>query len=358
MAINKQKKVFVGLSGGVDSSLAAALLLEKGYQVVGVYMKNWTENIGNMCCSTDQDAMDARLVAKKLGIPFYVWNFEKDYKEKVMGYFFSEYENGRTPNPDVLCNREIKFKLFLDRALALGADFVATGHYARIKESDGQFQLLKGLDANKDQSYFLCALTQTELAKIIFPIGDYTKTDVRHLAEKYNLHTAAKKDSQGICFVGEINIKEFLKNNIKVTPGKVVDTKGNLLGNHEGLAFYTIGQREGLSMLSNGPWYVVDKNLYTNDLVVSKDANDPLMWRTECLVDSVSWTNKKYDLPLDVEVSVRYRHEPALAKLMTAEQGLLKIIFKNPERAITPGQFAVFYLGEELIASATIVEVL
>lgn len=357
MAINKQKKVFVGLSGGVDSSLAAALLLEKGYQVIGVYMKNWTENIGNMCCSTDQDAMDARLVAKKLSIPFYVWNFEKEYKEKVMGYFFSEYENGRTPNPDVLCNREIKFKMFLDRALALGADFVATGHYARIKEDEGQFHLLKGLDKNKDQSYFLCALTQKELARIIFPVGDYTKPEVRQLAEKYNLHTATKKDSQGICFVGEINIKDFLKNNIKVVPGKVIDTEGNLLGHHEGLAFYTIGQREGLSMLSNGPWYVVDKNLHTNDLVVSKNANDQLLWRIECLVDNVSWVNKEYELPLDLEVSVRYRHEPASAKLIKDEQNKLKIIFNNPERAITPGQFAVFYLGEELIGSGTIIEV-
>lgn len=357
MAINKQKKVFVGLSGGVDSSLAAALLLEKGYQVVGVYMKNWTENIGNMCCSTDQDAMDARLVAKKLGIPFYVWNFEKEYKEKVMGYFFSEYENGRTPNPDVLCNREIKFKMFLDRALALGADFVATGHYARIKEDKGQFHLLKGLDKNKDQSYFLCALTQNELAKIIFPVGDYTKPEVRQLAEKYNLHTATKKDSQGICFVGEINIKDFLKNNIKVVPGKVIDTEGNLLGYHEGLAFYTIGQREGLPMLSNGPWYVVDKNLHNNDLIVSRNANDPLLWRTECLVDNVSWTNKEYEFSLDLEVSVRYRHEPASATIVKDDQNKLRIIFDNPERAITPGQFAVFYLDEELIGSGTIIEV-
>ncbi|MEI6378231.1 MAG: tRNA 2-thiouridine(34) synthase MnmA [Candidatus Falkowbacteria bacterium] len=353
-----KKKVFVGLSGGVDSSLAAALLLDRGFEVIGVYMKNWTQNVGNLCCATDQDAMDARLVAQKLGIKFYIWNFEEEYQAKVMDYFFHEYEAGRTPNPDVMCNREIKFKLFLDRAMGLGADYVATGHYARIREQDDIFHLLKGLDASKDQSYFLCALGQKELSKTLFPIGDYTKLDVRRLAEEQGLHTFGKKDSQGICFVGQVNIKEFLKSKIDPKPGKVIDRDGVYLGDHEGLAFYTIGQREGLTMLSNGPWYVVDKDLLRNRLIVSRDPNDELMWRSQCLVEDVTWTNAPSDLPLACQVSVRYRHEPEAAIVEAAQNDRLKITFSQPQRAITPGQLAVFYQDDELLGCGVIAQVL
>ena len=355
--LNK-KKVFVGLSGGVDSSLAAALLIQRGFEVIGVYMNNWTQNVGNMCCSTDQDAMDARLVAQKLGIKFYIWNFEEEYQAKVMDYFFHEYEAGRTPNPDVMCNREIKFKLFLDRALGLGADYVATGHYARIREEHGVFHLLKGLDPTKDQSYFLCALGQKELSKSLFPVGDYTKKDVRQLAEELGLHTAGKKDSQGICFVGQINIKEFLKSKIEPNPGKVMGREGDYLGEHEGLAFYTIGQREGLTMLSNGPWYVVDKDLLRNRLIVSKDPHDELMWRSSCLVEDITWTAEEQAMPLVCEVSIRYRHDPVSAVIEQAPYGRLKISFQEAQRAITPGQLAVIYQGEELLGSGVIAQVL
>ena len=364
MTVKKKEKVFVGLSGGVDSSVAAALLVEKGYEVVGVFMQNWSADFGG-CCHLERDTADARAVATQLNIPFYVWNFEKEYRDKVLDYFYAEYAAGRTPNPDVMCNREIKFKLFLERALKLGADKIATGHYARIEEASGQFKLLKGVDESKDQSYFLCRLGQRELSRALFPLGDLTKQAVRQKAEELNLPTAAKPDSQGLCFVGEVNIKELLKEKLPIRPGKVVATDGRVLGEHEGVVFYTIGQRKDIGNITGGPYYVVAKNLAANELVVSADPHDPGLWRQTCLINDLSWVNQVMVLPGDCEVVIRYHHAPTKARLEKIDApstslgtGTIKITFAQPERAITPGQLAVIYAGDELKGAGVINQVL
>ena len=351
-----KKKVFVGLSGGVDSSVVAALLVREGYGVVGVFMQNWSQDFGG-CCNLEKDVSDARAVAKKLGIPFYVWNFEKEYQEKVLDYFFAEYKAGRTPNPDVMCNREIKFKLFLDRALKLGADMIATGHYAKIEFDGEHYHLLKGVDPGKDQSYFLCRLTERELAKALFPLGGYKKEEVRKLAHEFNLPTADKKDSQGLCFVGKIDIREFLKTEIKSTPGKIINPEGKVLGEHEGLSFYTLGQRKDIGNLAGGPFYVVDKKLETGELVVSADPNDSLLWREACLINDLSWVGESADLPGKYDVVIRYHHEPTVASLEKTDEGI-KIVFEKSERAITPGQLAVIFKGDELLGAGVIDKVL
>jgi tRNA-specific 2-thiouridylase len=346
-----------GISGGVDSSVAAALLLKKGYEVIGVFMKNWSENVGDFCCSWSEDLEDARRVAQTLGIRFYVWNFEKEYKKQVISYFFNEYKAGRTPNPDVMCNREIKFKLFLEKALRFGADFVATGHYARVKKVSSDFRLLKGKDGNKDQTYFLYTLTQKELQYVLFPIGEYKKPAVRVLAKKFNLPTFAKKDSQGICFIGEVDIKALLQQQIKPKTGQIINTKGEVLGKHEGFPFYTLGQRGGLDVGGKGPYYVVAKNKQKNQIIVSDNPDDPLLWRKECLLVEVSWT-RKIILPEKIEVTIRYRHATETASLKILPKGKARLIFNNPQRAITPGQAAVFYIKDELIGGGVIDEVI
>jgi len=345
-------KVFVGLSGGVDSSVAAALLARQGYEVTGIFMKNWSQDFGG-CCHTARDVADARAVAKQLNIPFYVWNFEREYRERVLEYFFAEYAAGRTPNPDVVCNREIKFKLFLERALKLGADKIATGHYARLAFGDRHCHLLKGADETKDQSYFLCALTERELSRVLFPLGEYRKSQVRRLAREWHLPTAAKPDSQGLCFVGQIDIKEFLKTEIALRPGPIITPDGRVLGQHDGLAFYTLGQRKTIGNLAGGPYFVVDKRPQRNELVVSSDPFDPLLWRQTAIVSQVSWVSDAPKLPGDYEVVIRYHHQPAPARLASAKTGL-KIIFKRAERAITPGQLAAIFQGEELLGSGVI----
>ena len=354
MAKNTTKKrVFVGMSGGVDSSVAALLLVEAGYDVVGVFMQNWSSDFGG-CCNLERDVADARAVADQLKIPFYVWNFEREYRDKVLDYFYSEYEAGRTPNPDVMCNREIKFKLFLDRALKLGADYIATGHYAQITETDGVYHLLKGVDPSKDQSYFLCLLGQKELSHALFPLGAMTKTKVRAIASEHKLLNATKKDSQGLCFVGQVDIRAFLKERLKVKPGKIVDTQGKVLGEHEGVAFYTLGQRKEIGNLPGGPYYVVDKKIESNELVVSANPSEPMLWRQECLIDNLSWVNKIVELPADFEVIIRYHHKPTRAHLTKVGEDKIKIVFAKPERAITPGQLAVICLGEELLGAGII----
>ncbi len=350
-------KVVVGLSGGVDSSVAAALLLKKGYEVVGVFMKNWSEDVGDFCCSWSEDLEDARRVAQTLGISFYVWNFEKEYRQQVIDYFFKEYQAGRTPNPDVMCNREIKFKVFLEKARRFGAEYVATGHYARIKKIGNEYRLLKGKDANKDQTYFLYTLTQFELAHTLFPVGDYTKPRVRFLAKHYKLPTFAKKDSQGICFIGEVDIKELLQQKIKPHPGNIIDTKGNRLGRHDGFAFYTLGQRGGLNVGGKGPYYVVAKDKKKNQIIVSDNPSDPLLWRRECIVGDITWT-RNLVIPKKIDVSIRYRHPTEIATLEKLTTKKYKLVFDQPQRAITPGQAAVFYLKDELIGGGVINEVL
>jgi tRNA-specific 2-thiouridylase len=355
---NLKKKVIVGMSGGVDSSVVAALLKKQGFDVIGVYMKNWSEDFGNYGCTWAEDAEDARKVAQKLGIPFYVWNFEKEYYEKVVEYFLKEYGAGRTPNPDVMCNSEIKFKVFLNKALALGADFVATGHYARIeKDSKGIYHLLKGSDPAKDQSYFLYTLKQEQLAKIMFPVGDLEKSQVRKLALEFDLPNAAKKDSQGICFIGKINVTEFLKEHVKARVGEIVTSTGQTLGQHSGLPFYTIGQREGIGIGGTGPYYVAAKDFLTNKLIVTNDKKDPMLWRSEFTVTELSWTYGEPKYPLQTGVAIRYHHPDYPALLKKQDDDKLRITFDNPQRAITPGQAAVFYNGEELIGGGIIDEV-
>lgn len=368
-----KKTVVVGMSGGVDSSVTAALLKKQGFDVIGVFMKNWSEDFGDFGCTWAEDAEDARKVAKLLDIPFYVWNFEKEYYEKVVEYFLKEYSMGRTPNPDVMCNSEIKFKLFLDKALSLGANFVATGHYARVKRIENsnqkiEYKLLKGVDPAKDQSYFLYTLKQRQLSKILFPIGELKKTEVRELAGQFGLPNAAKKDSQGICFIGKINVREFLKEKIKATAGDVVTSTGQVVGTHQGLPYYTIGQREGMGTGGEGPYYVVNKDFSANKLLVSNDLNDPQLWRREFTLTDVTWTSEQPVLPLQAGVSIRYHHPDYPAKIESAPGGTevqlpsgqesgLKITFDEPQRAITPGQAAVIYQGDELIGGGVIDEV-
>ncbi len=355
-----KKTVVVGMSGGVDSSVTAALLKKAGFNVVGIFMKNWSEDFGNYGCTWAEDSEDARKVAMKLEIPFYVWNFEKEYKEKVVEYFLREYQANRTPNPDVMCNTEIKFKIFLEKALKIGADFVATGHYARVAEIKGQkskaksYKLLKGIDPSKDQSYFLYTLKQEQLAKIIFPIGHLMKSEVRKLAHKFGLPNAEKKDSQGICFIGEIDVREFLKAHLKAKIGDVVTSTGKVLGRHEGLPYYTIGQRGGMRIGGQGPYYVVGKELKTNRLIVTNNQKDALLWKKEFTLTDLSWTSQEPDLPLKTGVTIRYHHPEYPALIESSGNGKLNVKFDQSQRAITVGQAAVIYQGDEVLGGGVI----
>lgn len=357
MTNKRQKTVVVGMSGGVDSSVTAALLKQQGYSVIGVYMKNWSDDFGDYGCTWAQDAEDARKVAQVLEIPFYVWNFEKEYYQHVVEYFLKEYQAGRTPNPDILCNSEIKFKVFLDKALALGADVVATGHYARVKETGGVFELLKGLDPAKDQSYFLYRLTQKQLSKVLFPIGEFQKSKVRELAREFNLPTHAKKDSQGICFIGQIDVMQFLREHIKAKVGEIVTTTGQSLGNHTGLPYYTIGQREGIGIGGDGPYYVVGKDFKANQLLVTNDKNDPQLWKNELLISDLTWTNDEPEFPLNAGVSIRYNHADYPAIITRIKKGKLHVKFQDLQRAITPGQSAVIYSADRLLGGGIIDQV-
>ena len=349
-----QKTVVVGLSGGVDSSVTAALLKQQGYFVIGVYMKNWSDDFGDYGCTWAEDVEDARKVAQVLDIPFYIWNFEKEYYSKVVEYFLKDYEAGRTPNPDILCNSEIKFKVFLDKALDLGADFVATGHYARVKQVGNEFQLLKGVDPAKDQSYFLYRLNQTQLSKVIFPIGEYKKAEVREMAKKFKLPTFAKKDSQGICFIGKIDVQEFLREHIKSKQGEIVTASGQVVGQHTGLPYYTIGQREGIGIGGKGPYYVVAKQFDSNKLLVTNDQNDPGLWKQNFELTELSWTGNTPTFPLKAGVSIRYHHPDYSAQIENVSNDRLAIKFEKPQRAITPGQSAVIYDGDVLIGGGVI----
>ncbi|MFA6304742.1 MAG: tRNA 2-thiouridine(34) synthase MnmA [Patescibacteria group bacterium] len=376
----KKEKVIVALSGGVDSSVTCALLLEQGYQVEAVFMKNWTPRStaeGLLMCPLNSDEKDARLVASQLGIKLSVVSFEKEYRRDVVDYLFNEYQEGRTPNPDVLCNSQVKFKPFLNYALERGADFVATGHYVRNKQSTSDkkqsvsYQLLKGLDPNKDQSYFLYQITQEQLSHCLFPIGEYAKPAVRQLADKYGLATAKKPDSQGICFVGEVAMKEFLQQRIKPQIGDIVTTENKKIGVHEGVWFYTIGQRKGIGVGGGMPYYVVDKDLTANRLIVARGDQDEALFKQEMLVSEIHWiSNQEPKLPLKCSVKIRYRQgdqecviekQPSTAnnsqkntKLQISNH-LLKVVFKEPQRAITPGQFAVFYSDDVCLGGGKII---
>ena len=348
------------MSGGVDSSVAAALLKQRGFRVVGVYMKCWIADdpLYGGCTSVD-DERSARLAASHLGIPFYTWNFIKEYRQKVVEYMLEGYARGITPNPDIMCNKEIKFGLFFEKAMKLGADYIATGHYARLRSPAGELRrgkarIFQAKDKNKDQSYFLSFIKPEVLSHVLFPIGEYTKPQVRELARKFGLPNAERKESQGVCFIGKVNFDEFLKQHILSDPGEIVDTVGAVLGKHDGLALYTIGQRKGIG-LSGGPYYVVRKDFVKNQLIVSKDERD--LQTSELLFSNINWFEKPELFPMEnVETRIRYRQPTSKASLvpMEGDKGLYRLVFSEPQRAVTPGQFAVFYKGEELLGGGVI----
>ncbi|GIM45099.1 tRNA-specific 2-thiouridylase MnmA [Collibacillus ludicampi] len=354
----EETRVVVGMSGGVDSSVTALLLKRQGYDVIGVFMKNWddTDEFGH-CTATD-DFNDVRKVCEQIGIPYYSVNFEKEYMEKVFTYFLDEYKKGRTPNPDVLCNREIKFKEFLDAALGLGADYVATGHYARIDFVDGEYRLLRGLDPNKDQSYFLSQLSQYQLSKSMFPLGHLTKSQVREIAAEAGLATAKKKDSTGICFIGEKNFKEFLKNYLPAKPGEMRTLSGEYKGRHEGLMYYTIGQRHGLGIGGSGtgePWFVVGKDVEKNILYVEQGAEHPSLYSQGLFASDVHWVSER-EKPSTFTCTAKFRYrQPDQEVTVHLKSGnTCDVIFAKPQKAITPGQAVVFYQGEVCLGSGMI----
>lgn len=357
-----KKRVVLGMSGGVDSSVAAILLKEAGYEVIGVFMKNWEEKDENGVCMSDIDYEDVISVAEQLEIPYYSVNFVKEYWDRVFEYFLSEYRLARTPNPDVMCNKEIKFKAFLDYANKLGADYIATGHYARLTTNEkGEKVLLRGVDNNKDQSYFLCGLNQKQLEKVLFPIGEYEKTEIRKIAEKYNLKTAKKKDSTGICFIGERNFNEFLSKYLPAKDGNIVDINGNILGSHHGLMYYTIGQRKGIGLGNTKegtgePYFVVDKNVEKNELIVAQ-GDDNLLYSKGLIANKFNFINE-IELPFRYTVKFRYRQNDVSAVIDKIEEDRYQIIFDEKQRAVTLGQIVVLYDGEKCLGGGIIDQII
>jgi len=350
---NSMKKVIVGMSGGVDSSVSAYLLLQQGYQVEGLFMKNWEEDDNDEYCAAAEDMRDAQAVCDKLGIVLHKVNFAAEYWDNVFEYFLAEYKAGRTPNPDIMCNKEIKFKAFLEFAAeALGADYIATGHYVRRRNQNGHWQLLRGLDTNKDQSYFLYTIGEEHVAQTLFPVGELEKPAVRAIAEQQGLITHDKKDSTGICFIGERKFKDFLQQYLPAQPGKIVTVDGDVIGNHEGLMYHTLGQRKGLGIggLRDGgddPWYVVSKNLDTNELIVAQGHDHPSLLSKGLLANQLHWTDRTGpQQPIRCTVKTRYRQTDIPCLLTPQENGCVEVIFDTPQKAVTPGQSAVFYLDD------------
>lgn len=341
------KKVYVGMSGGVDSSLSAALLVEQGYNVTGVYMKNWTQDLPGMKCPWADDLADAKRVAVQLGIDFKVFDFQKQYKQKVVDYMIDEYEKGRTPNPDIMCNQEVKFKLFLDAAVEDGADMIATGHYARVENG----VLKRAADDNKDQTYFLYRVTCEALEKTMFPLGDMKKDEVRVQAKKRGLFTATKKESMGICFVGSVGIREFLGQYVTTEPGAIIDiqTKAEV-GQHDGAIFFTLGQRHGLNVGGGLPYYVVGKNMSKNEVYVTRDLNNKELWRGEVELSDLHWIDAKPDD--DKKLQVRMRHR---APLIDARLQGDQLILSESQRAIASGQSAVLYDVDKVLGGGVII---
>lgn len=352
----KDTRVVVGMSGGVDSSVTAYLLKEQGYDVIGIFMKNWDDTDEFGVCTATEDYEDVIAVCNQIGIPYYAVNFEKQYWDKVFTYFLDEYKKGRTPNPDVMCNKEIKFKAFLEHAMTLGADYVATGHYAGVDYRDGEYKMLRGIDSNKDQTYFLNQLGQDQLSKVMFPLGEYTKPEIRKIAEEANLATAKKKDSTGICFIGERNFKEFLSNYLPAQPGDMMTMDGEFKGKHDGLMYYTIGQRHGLGIGGNGdPWFVVGKDLEKNILLVEQGFHNELLYSNEVLASDISWTS---ELPKEASFTCtakfRYRSEDNEVTVEILDNNSVRILCHEKIRAITPGQAVVFYDGTDCLGGGTI----
>lgn len=354
------KKVIVGLSGGVDSSVSALLLKQQGYDVEAVFMKNWEEDDNNGMCSAEEDIADAQSVCTKLGIPLHSINFSEDYLNKVFSYFLSEYSKGRTPNPDILCNKEIKFKAFLEYALSIGADYIATGHYAQKTEEGGEFFLKQGLDKNKDQTYFLYTLQQHQLAKVLFPVGGIEKTKVREIAKEYNLITHNKKDSTGICFIGERKFKQFLANYLPAKPGNIITAEGKSIGKHDGLMYYTLGQRQGLNIggvkgSNEKPWYVADKDLNKNNLIVVQGDDHPLLYKQNLIASDLSWVSTQMkEKSFSCEAKIRYRQAQESCTVELQDNNTAVVKFPKSQKAITPGQAIVFYQNELCLGGGTI----
>ncbi|MCQ3830336.1 tRNA 2-thiouridine(34) synthase MnmA [Microbulbifer elongatus] len=354
------KRVIVGMSGGVDSSVAALLLMQQGYQVEGLFMKNWDEDDGTEYCTAKQDLADAESVCTRLGIKLHTANFAAEYWDNVFEYFLAEYKAGRTPNPDILCNREIKFKVFLEYAEMLGADAIATGHYTRRLDRDGHTYLAKGLDPNKDQSYFLHAVGEAEFAKSLFPLGELEKPEVRRIAEENGFITHSKKDSTGICFIGERRFKDFLEQYLPAQPGEMQTPDGEVMGQHAGLMYHTIGQRQGLGIggvkgAGDQPWYVVGKDLSRNVLLVAQGKHHPLLYATGLEATQAHWINGAPPAStFRAAAKTRYRQSDQDCEVIVGEDGKIRMTFDTPQRAITPGQSVVIYQGDICLGGAVI----
>lgn len=353
-------KVIIGMSGGVDSSVAAWLLREQGYEVEGLFMKNWEQDDSDGYCAAADDLADAQAVCNKLRIPLHTVNFAQEYWDRVFSYFLQEYEKGRTPNPDVLCNKEIKFNAFLNHAMTLGADYIATGHYAKARNGE----LLKAKDREKDQTYFLHAVDPAALAKTLFPIGDYQKPQIREFAKELGLITHDKKDSTGICFIGEKRFKSFLKEFILAKPGEIRSSTGDYLGQHDGLMYYTYGQRQGLGIggrqeSSDDPWYVVDKDIENNVLVVAQGNQHPMLYSQGLVCGPIHWlVDQRDNLPLTCFAKTRYRQPEQACVVSPESKGQHYVMFSNFQRAVTPGQYIVFYDKNLCLGGATIEQII
>lgn len=358
--MSEHKKIVVGLSGGVDSSVAALLLKQQGFDVEGLFMKNWVDFADESECTVEEDRKDALSVADRVGITFHEANFAMEYWDYVFKHFLEEYQAGRTPNPDILCNREIKFKAFLDHAMELGGYLIATGHYARVREHNGKFQLLKGLDNNKDQSYFLYTLGQAQLSRTLFPLGELPKTKVRDLAEKAGFINHDKKDSTGICFIGERHFREFLSRYIPAQPGEMRTPEGEKVGTHTGLMYYTLGQRQGLGIggRKNGsgePWFVAGKDMDNRVLYVVQGDHEWL-YSTQLSAEKLSWVSGEAPtLPYRASAKTRYRQPDQTCLIFQGDDGKVQVEFDKPQRAVTPGQSVVFYQDDICLGGGIIV---